>query len=73
MTIRQYPTRDCAKARYETSERIVHATKQLHNEQGVAATTSVDASTLAGTGAATVYPHFPKIGDLVLACSACLP
>lgn len=71
-TTRQYPTRDCAKVRYETRKRIVHATKQLHNEPCVAATTSVDASTLAGTGAATVYLHFPKIGDLVLACSACV-
>lgn len=62
--------KDRAKAQDETRERIVRATMQLHDEQGVAATSFVDVAKRAGIGAATVYRHFPKIGDLVMACGA---
>lgn len=70
MATRPYRMKGRAKAQDETRERIVRATMQLHDEQGVAATSFVDVARRAGTGAATVYRHFPKIGDLVLACGA---
>jgi AcrR family transcriptional regulator len=43
---------------------------QLHDEQGVAATSFVDIAKRAGIGAATVYRHFPTLGSLVAACGA---
>ncbi|MFO1150397.1 MAG: TetR/AcrR family transcriptional regulator [Alsobacter sp.] len=61
---------DRAKAQAETRERIVSATMQLHDEQGVAATSFVDIAQRAGIGAATVYRHFPTVGSLVMACGA---
>ncbi len=61
---------DRAKAQAETRERIVIATMQLHDEQGVAATSFVDVAKRAGIGAATVYRHFPTLGSLVTACGA---
>ncbi|MBZ9939384.1 TetR/AcrR family transcriptional regulator [Mesorhizobium sp. BR1-1-16] len=57
-----------AKARDETRERILAATMQLHDEQGVAATSFVDIAKRAGIGAATVYRHFETPGALVRAC-----
>lgn len=60
--------KDRAKARDETRERIVRATMELHDEKGVAATSFVEVAKRAGTGAATVYRHFPDIGALVTAC-----
>ncbi len=62
--------KDRARARDETRERIVRATMQLHDEKGVAATSFLDVAKRAGTGAATVYRHFPDIGALVSACGA---
>ncbi len=40
----------------------------LHDEQGVAPTTFSQVAERAGVGPATVYRHFPKLGDLVQAC-----
>jgi AcrR family transcriptional regulator len=62
--------KDRAVAQAETRERIVSATMQLHDEQGVAATSFVDIAKRAGLGAATVYRHFPTLGSLVAACGA---
>lgn len=70
MPPREYRMKDRARARDETRERIVRATMQLHDEQGVAATSFVDIAKRAGIGAATVYRHFPDIGSLVMACGA---
>jgi AcrR family transcriptional regulator len=67
---RKYRMTDRAKAQAETRERIVIATMQLHDEQGVAATSFVDVANRAGIGAATVYRHFPTLGSLVMACGA---
>jgi AcrR family transcriptional regulator len=67
---RSYRMNDRAKAQAETRERIVIATMQLHDEQGVAATSFVDVAKRAGIGAATVYRHFPTLGSLVTACGA---
>lgn len=59
-----------AQTQDETRERIIAATMQLHDEQGVAATSFVDVARRAGIGAATVYRHFPTLGHLVTACGA---
>lgn len=67
---RAYRMKDRARARDETRERIVRATMELHDEKGVAATSFVDVAKRAGTGAATVYRHFPDVGALVAACGA---
>ncbi|MFZ4686248.1 MAG: TetR/AcrR family transcriptional regulator [Hyphomonadaceae bacterium] len=50
----------------------MRATMQLHDEQGVAATSFVDVAKRAGIGAATVYRHFPTLASLVTACGACV-
>lgn len=65
---REYRMKDRARARDETRERIVRATIELHDEKGVAATSFIEVAKRAGTGAATVYRHFPDIGALVSAC-----
>lgn len=67
---RGYRLKDRARSQAETRERIVLATMQLHDEQGVAATSFVDIAKRAGIGAATVYRHFPTLGSLVMACGA---
>lgn len=69
-TPRQYRMKGRAKARDETRARIVRATMELHDEKGVTATTFMDVAKRAGTGAATVYRHFPDVGALVTACGA---
>lgn len=55
-------------AQDETRERIVLATMAVHDIKGVVATSYVDIAEQAGVGAATVYRHFPTVGDLVMAC-----
>ncbi len=70
MPRREYHMKDRARARDETRERIVRAAMHLHDENGVAGTSFVDVAKRAGTGAATVYRHFPDIGALVMACGA---
>ena len=67
---RTYRLRKRAEERDETRQRILKATMQLHDEQGVAATSFVQIAERAGVGAATVYRHFPRLGDLVMACGA---
>ncbi|MBX3582133.1 MAG: TetR/AcrR family transcriptional regulator [Rhizobiaceae bacterium] len=57
-----------ADASRETRERIMNATMQLHDEKGVARTTFADIAKRAGIGQATLYRHFPSVGDLVQAC-----
>ena len=51
-----------------TRQRIVHATLELHGEQGIAATSWDDIAARAGVGVGTVYRHFPSLDDLVPAC-----
>ncbi len=67
---RAYRMTGRAQTQDETRERIIAATMQLHDEQGVAATSFVDVARRAGIGAATVYRHFPTLGSLVTACGA---
>ena len=51
-----------------TRRRIVDATRELHTEQGIAATSWDQIATRAGVGVGTVYRHFPTLDDLVPAC-----
>ncbi len=67
---RTYRLKKRAEDRDQTRQRIVMATMQLHDEQGVAATTFLQIAERAGVGVATVYRHFPRLGDLVMACGA---
>jgi AcrR family transcriptional regulator len=52
----------------EIRERILKATMSVHDEKGVVPTTYADIAERAGVGVATVYRHFPKVGELVMAC-----
>lgn len=65
---RRYGMRKRALARDQTRDRIMKATMQLHDEQGVAPTTFSDIAKRAGVGQATVSRHFPTLGALVQAC-----
>jgi AcrR family transcriptional regulator len=65
---RNYKMHKRAEAQGEIRERILRATMSVHDEKGVAPTTYGDVAERAGVGVATVYRHFPKIGDLIMAC-----
>jgi len=65
---REYKMRKRADDWQKTRERILQATMQLHDEKGVAPTTFADIAKRAGLGQATLYRHFPTIGDLVRTC-----
>jgi AcrR family transcriptional regulator len=52
----------------ETRRRIVEATLALHTERGIMATSWDDIAERAGVAVATVYRHFPSLGELVPAC-----
>lgn len=54
----------------ETKRRIVQATMELHNEQGVLATSWEQIAERAGVAPATVYRHFPTLDELLPACGA---
>jgi AcrR family transcriptional regulator len=51
-----------------TRQRIVDATRELHGEQGIAATSWDDIAARAGVGVGTVYRHFPSLDELIPAC-----
>jgi len=57
-----------AAAVAETRRRIIDATRQLHTEQGIAATSWDDIAARAGVGVGTVYRHFRSLDELVPAC-----
>src|SRR5688572_17258395 len=52
----------------ETRNRIIEATMELHDEQGVIATTMQEIAARAGVALGTVYRHFPTLDELVPAC-----
>ncbi len=68
MAPRSYTLGKRKSAQDETRERIVRATMAVHDVKGVVATGYVEIAEKAGVGAATVYRHFPRIGDLIMAC-----
>ena len=57
-----------AAAAAETRRRIVAATRELHGERGIAATSWDDIAARAGVGVGTVYRHFPSLDELIPAC-----
>ena len=57
-----------AAAAAQTRRRIVDATRELHAEQGIAATSWDDIAARAGVGVGTVYRHFPSLDELAPAC-----
>ncbi|MEO8667488.1 MAG: helix-turn-helix domain-containing protein [Bauldia sp.] len=65
---RQYRMGKRAEIRDQTRNRIMRATMELHDRQGVATTTFADIAARAGVGQATVSRHFATIHELVMAC-----
>jgi AcrR family transcriptional regulator len=68
MSPRKYDMSKRAAAVARTRQRIVAATRELHGEQGIAATSWDDIAARAGVGVGTVYRHFPSLDELIPAC-----
>jgi AcrR family transcriptional regulator len=68
MSPRKYDMSKRAAAVAQTRQRIVDATRALHGEQGIAATSWDDIAARAGVGVGTVYRHFPSLDELIPAC-----
>ena len=68
MTPRRYRKDKRQAAVDHTRQRIVQATMELHNQQGVLATSFEDIARRADVAVATVYRHYPTLDDLVGAC-----
>jgi AcrR family transcriptional regulator len=68
MSPRNYDMSKRAAATAATRRRIVDATRELHTEQGIAATSWDQIAARAGVGVGTVYRHFPSLDELVPAC-----
>jgi AcrR family transcriptional regulator len=68
MSPRKYDMGKRAAAAAETRGRIVDATRALHAEQGISATSYEDIAARAGVGVGTVYRHFPSLDELIPAC-----
>jgi AcrR family transcriptional regulator len=68
MSPRKYDMTRRASAAAQTRRRIIDATRALHGEQGIAATSWDDIAARAGVGVGTVYRHFPSLDELVPAC-----
>lgn len=57
-----------ADAAARTRQRIVEATLELHDEQGISATTFRDIAGRAAVAPSTVLQHFPLMAGLIRAC-----
>lgn len=57
-----------AAAVARTRQRIVDAARELHGDQGIAATSWDDIAARAGVGVGTVYRHFPSLDELIPVC-----
>jgi AcrR family transcriptional regulator len=68
MSPRKYDMSRRASAVAQTRRRIVDATRELHLEKGIAATSWDDIAARAGVGVGTVYRHFPSLDELIPAC-----
>ena len=66
---RRYRMKTRATAVEETQDRIVAAAKVLHANQGVQGTSYDEIAQQAGVAQATVYRHFPSLGNLIPACA----
>ena len=70
MSPREYRLGRRGEAAEETRRRIVQATYDLHQEQGIAATTMKQIAARADVAIGTVYHHFPTYDDAITACGA---
>jgi len=68
MAPRPYSLGRRAESAGDTRRRIVAATRALHVEQGVAATTVRQIARRADVSVGTVYHHFPTYDDVIRAC-----
>jgi AcrR family transcriptional regulator len=68
MSPRKYDMTRRASTVAQTRRRIIDATRALHTEQGIAATSWDDIAARAGVGVGTVYRHFPSLDELIPAC-----
>jgi AcrR family transcriptional regulator len=68
MSPRKYDMTRRASAVAQTRRQIIDATRELHTEQGIAATSWDDIAARAGVGVGTVYRHFPSLDELIPAC-----
>ena len=66
---RTYRLKQRAERQNETRQRIVEAAVELHTTLGPAHTTILAIAEKAGVERPTVYRHFPKLDDLLTACS----
>lgn len=65
---RRYRLGKRADAAAATRRRIVEATLNLHDEQGIVRTSIRDVAGRAAVAPATVLQHFPRMDDLIEAC-----
>lgn len=65
---RRYEMGRRAEAVERTRSRILEATMEVHDEQGIVAGRWPDIAERAGVSLATVYRHFPTLEDLATAC-----
>jgi AcrR family transcriptional regulator len=68
MSPRKYDMTRRASAVAQTRRRIIDATRELHREKGIAATSWDDIAARAHVGVGTVYRHFPSLDELIPAC-----
>jgi AcrR family transcriptional regulator len=68
MSPRKYDMTRRASAAAQTRRRIIDATRALHTERGIAATSWDEIAARAGVGVGTVYRHFPSLDELIPAC-----
>jgi AcrR family transcriptional regulator len=68
MSPRNYDMTKRGAAVARTRQQIVAATRELHGEQGIAATSWDEIAARAGVGVGTVYRHFPSLDELIPAC-----
>ena len=66
---RRYQMATRERAVQETRQRIIDAAISLHAQRGVIATNWEEIAERAGVSTATVYRHFPSLGELVPACA----
>lgn len=65
---RKYRMGKRARTTARTRERILEATMEVHDEQGIVAGRWPDIAERAGVSLATIYRHFPTLEHLVTAC-----
>ena len=68
MSPRRYRMAARAAGVVETRERILHSAMALHAEKGLLGTNWEEIAAGAGVAPATVYRHFPSLGELIPAC-----